>query len=98
MLSTVHKFGALLGRGIFKAPWSGPRDEWVLLVVKTDHSLALPPITVPEGTPLPDLYDYLHGLLDTLDPADFHARPKLELISSFEPSATAPAKPGDLEQ
>lgn len=87
-----NQAGSLLGRGIFKAPWAGPAGEWVLLVVKTDHSLAFPPLTVPEGSALPDLYDHLHALLDALDPTG--PKPKLSLISAFSASI-ALAKPAD---
>lgn len=81
----MRHIGQLLDRGIFKAPWQGPAGEWVLLAVKSDHSLAIPPVTVPQGQPLPDLYDELHQLLDDLDPL-------LNVLSSVPSSIARPTR------
>lgn len=84
--------GPLLDRGIFKAPWQGPQGEWVLLAVKSDHSLAIPPVTVPQGGTLPDVYDDLHRILDHLDPI------KLRVVSGALASTAPPTKRAGIRQ
>lgn len=60
--------GALLDRGIYKAPWRGPRGEFVLLAVASDHRLVtVQPVVVPLGASLVDAADGLWAMLDELD-------------------------------
>src|SRR5678809_1135361 len=59
--------GALLERGVWTAPFLGPRGEPVLVAVDRDHRKIIE-IVVPAGIGLVDVSDDLWALLDRADP------------------------------
>lgn len=61
---------SLLERGVWKAPWMGPRGEMVLLVVTSKRRLLVPPVVLSLGSDYISTLDTLWATLDVRDPAE----------------------------
>lgn len=56
------------GRGVWVAPWMGPKGEIVLLAIRRDGRLVGEPYTIPVGTSHILALDALWERLDREDP------------------------------
>jgi hypothetical protein len=56
------------GRGVYVAPWVGPKGELVLLAIRHDHRLAGDPYTIPNGANQALAADALWERLEREDP------------------------------
>lgn len=82
------KDSTYLPRGVYKAPYTGPRGEWVFMAIKSDHTLLTDePYICPVGYCLSNVYELLWKMLDTEDPltteqvAALERRGEMRLIS-----------------
>lgn len=55
-------------RGVWIAPWRGPRDEFVLYALDSHAHLVAQPTTVPKGGDHVAVADGLWDLLDAVEP------------------------------
>lgn len=55
-------------RGVWKAPWHGPRGELVLFALSGANRLVIEPVTVPWGADHVAICDEMWHVLDAADP------------------------------